>query len=76
MDPDAKQKPSGDAPRAPRPRRRAAERPEPAEVASTAACPVPPAGEAEPCPVCRTPMMWVSGGPRCPTCGFKESCCF
>lgn len=32
--------------------------------------------EENPCPQCGGPMVWVSGGPRCKHCGFKESCCF
>ena len=32
--------------------------------------------EESPCPQCGGPMVWVSGGPRCAHCGFKESCCF
>ena len=32
--------------------------------------------EENPCPQCGGPMVWVSGGPRCANCGFKESCCF
>ena len=32
--------------------------------------------EENPCPQCGGPMVWVSGGPRCKNCGFKESCCF
>ena len=32
--------------------------------------------EEAPCPQCGGPMVWVSGGPRCKNCGFKESCCF
>jgi hypothetical protein len=32
--------------------------------------------EENPCPQCGGPMVWVSGGPRCKQCGFKESCCF
>ena len=32
--------------------------------------------EENPCPQCGWPMVWVSGGPRCAHCGFKESCCF
>ena len=32
--------------------------------------------EENPCPQCGGTMVWVSGGPRCALCGFKESCCF
>lgn len=32
--------------------------------------------EKDACPQCGGPMIWVSGGPRCARCGFKESCCF
>ena len=32
--------------------------------------------EENPCPQCGGPMAWISGGPRCAHCGFKESCCF
>jgi len=32
--------------------------------------------ELNPCPQCGSHMVWVSGGPRCAHCGFKESCCF
>ncbi len=32
--------------------------------------------EENPCPQCGGVMVWVSGGPRCMHCGFKESCCF
>lgn len=31
-----------------------------------------------PCPVCGSPMPDLKGGKAtiCPTCGFKDSCCF
>ena len=32
--------------------------------------------EENPCPQCGGPLVWISGGPRCKHCGFKESCCF
>jgi hypothetical protein len=44
------------------------------------AVPVPPelAADEMPCPVCGSPMPDLKGGKAsiCPTCGFKDSCCF
>jgi uncharacterized Zn finger protein (UPF0148 family) len=36
------------------------------------------AADEMPCPVCGSPMPDLKGGKAtiCPTCGFKDSCCF
>lgn len=37
-----------------------------------------PASGEMPCPVCGSPMPDLKGGKAtiCPTCGFKDSCCY
>lgn len=47
-------------------------------VATTAAAQREPGAGEMPCPVCGSAMPDLKGGKAtiCPTCGFKDSCCF